>query len=444
MIWRRFPSNERGAMLVQVALSILTLTAFTVFVVDYGVVWVARGQAQNAADSGALAGAVARGLDDTAHPPATSLPRLAAAGAAAANVVWGEEPVVGEPIFSWGGQPCPPGIGGRCARVDVFRNAENNNPLPVIFGRLLGIEEQGVRATATARTAVATTTNCLKPWGVADKWIEWRDGDQARSAPAHWTPAENYDRWAIQGNKYTAYENPIDVYTRPSTTSTGTGFTPAQDLGLQLVLSPGQDDGNNTEFPGGFFVKLDLPCEKGGGGACYKYNIPGCNGIPYSIGDVLQVDNTPGSKIGPTDDGIQELLKKDPGAHWVKDPPGGPWVPGQPLPGKVAGSQYATSPRVVPIGLIDIDDYLSTGPNGKTEVTLANIIGYFVEGTCSSLKGTGKLEAYSQAACDKTKGNQDKAAIVGRLMPMPGLLISTAPAPISEESSFLSVIQLVR
>src|SRR6266513_4961135 len=65
---------ERGAILIQVAISIVALTAFTAFVVDYGVLWVARGQAQNAADAGALAGAIARAFDDTAEPPSTMIP----------------------------------------------------------------------------------------------------------------------------------------------------------------------------------------------------------------------------------------------------------------------------------------------------------------------------------------------------------------------------------
>ena len=52
--------SERGAILVQVALALLALVAFTMFVVDYGVFWVGRRQAQNAADASALAGALAK------------------------------------------------------------------------------------------------------------------------------------------------------------------------------------------------------------------------------------------------------------------------------------------------------------------------------------------------------------------------------------------------
>ena len=51
--------RERGAIIIHVAFALLALLAFSAFVVDMGVMWVSRGQAQNAADAGALAGAVA-------------------------------------------------------------------------------------------------------------------------------------------------------------------------------------------------------------------------------------------------------------------------------------------------------------------------------------------------------------------------------------------------
>jgi hypothetical protein len=51
-------SSERGAILIQVAVALLGLTVFSAFVLDYGVLWSARGQAQNAADAGAMGAAV--------------------------------------------------------------------------------------------------------------------------------------------------------------------------------------------------------------------------------------------------------------------------------------------------------------------------------------------------------------------------------------------------
>ncbi len=50
--------HERGAVLVHVTVAIIGLLAFSALVVDYGVMWSARRQAQNAADAAALAGAI--------------------------------------------------------------------------------------------------------------------------------------------------------------------------------------------------------------------------------------------------------------------------------------------------------------------------------------------------------------------------------------------------
>ena len=51
-------SRDRGAIIIHVAFALMALLAFTAFVFDYGVMWVARRQAQNVADAAALAGAV--------------------------------------------------------------------------------------------------------------------------------------------------------------------------------------------------------------------------------------------------------------------------------------------------------------------------------------------------------------------------------------------------
>ena len=51
-------AGERGAVLIQVAVALLALLALSAFVVDYGVMWASRGQAQNSADAGALSGAL--------------------------------------------------------------------------------------------------------------------------------------------------------------------------------------------------------------------------------------------------------------------------------------------------------------------------------------------------------------------------------------------------
>src|SRR5262245_10245387 len=81
--------NERGAVLVQTAIAMIGLIAFNGLVVDYGVLWLARRQAQSAADAGAMAGAIQLAFfdfDDTAAA------KTKAISAAEQNWVWGEAP----------------------------------------------------------------------------------------------------------------------------------------------------------------------------------------------------------------------------------------------------------------------------------------------------------------------------------------------------------------
>ena len=58
------PGDDRGAVLIHVALGVLALTAFLTIVADFGLMWTARRQAQNSADAGAIAGATGLGYDD--------------------------------------------------------------------------------------------------------------------------------------------------------------------------------------------------------------------------------------------------------------------------------------------------------------------------------------------------------------------------------------------
>ena len=105
-------------------------------------------------------------------------------GAALANNVWTAAPTA---QVSW---TCPAGVAGSCVRVDVYRNGEfGSTPLPTIFGKLLNISSQGVRATATAVAAAANkSSNCMRPWMIPDKWTE-------NTAPSDkFNGADVYDR----------------------------------------------------------------------------------------------------------------------------------------------------------------------------------------------------------------------------------------------------------
>ena len=87
---RQTPDGEQGAILVHMALAMLALLSFLTIVVDYGVFWTSRGQSQNSADAGALAGALALAYDQSS----TTIARESAVAAATSNMVFGAAPSV--------------------------------------------------------------------------------------------------------------------------------------------------------------------------------------------------------------------------------------------------------------------------------------------------------------------------------------------------------------
>ena len=80
--------NDRGAVLIHVTVMMLGLLAFSAFSIDHGVMMVSRGQAQNAADAGAMAAALYLAYDGGDQPGAQAI----GVAAAQANGVWGAQP----------------------------------------------------------------------------------------------------------------------------------------------------------------------------------------------------------------------------------------------------------------------------------------------------------------------------------------------------------------
>jgi Flp pilus assembly protein TadG len=415
------PHSERGAILLHVVIGILVLIGFLTFVVDYGVVWVGRRQAQNAADAGALAGAVAMAFDAdgwtdrTANGPA----RTAAHQLALSNTIWGQAPnvVMASDVFFTGdpADMCPPDVDGLtpCIRVDVYRNVARGNPLPAIFGTVFGLTTQGVRATATARVAVADSSDCMKPWTIPDKWLDNYDVTGQIENPPQWTEDDRFETHTDGGNPQ-PLPNP-DVYTPPSSSGAGTGFTALPqsqggDLGRRVVLKQG---GPSDAIAPGVFQPVRIPRYDGNstGGSDYEDNIGSCAGIPIGIGDVLQSEN--GNMIGPTKHGVEALIAQDPSAQW------------DPTTNSVVNScaQSSTpcassSPRVVAVPVYNTAVYDSTRRQGIPTFTIINILGFFI---------------------DRMQGND----VVGYLTEAPGLQTGATPA-IDPQAAFLWQIQLIR
>jgi hypothetical protein len=356
--------SERGAVLVQVAIALVGLMAMSAFVIDYGVLWTSRRQAQNSADAGAMAGAISLAFGDFNNRDVARASALTVAGL---NNVWGQAPDVGPGDITF--PVCPPGSPGAgtnsCIRVNVFRNQRaGGSPLPTFFGQLVGVNEQGVRATATAEALFGDSTDCVKPFAIPDKWIERRN-DQG---PAGWSEEDTYEHYNNQGNPY----NPFDWY------DSTTGFTPQSvslgggDHGRYLELKSGNP--HDTIAPGWYHPVVINPAE-GPGGANYRDNIANCDPTVIGPGDVLDVE--PGNMVGPTAQGMRDLIAQDPNAQWDPDlhGPGRGGVSG----GCQAAGTCAISPRLVAIPVYDPEAYDAAGRQGRTTVNIVKVIGFFID-----------------------------------------------------------------
>src|SRR5262245_6670138 len=236
--------SERGAMIIMVAIALLALTVLSAFVIDQGVIYTARRQAQNAADAGAMSAAINM-LDD---PSDLAEARTAARTAANANAVWGQAPAATDVLVDLV-ITCPPGTGGGsgCVRVDVMRGGtdrfggNHTNTLPTFFANLAGITSQRIQATATAQVMAGNAVECIKPWVVADKWTDT-------------TP--DADPFPYNGD---SWDRDDDFIPGTDSYDPANGFTPAQHTGYEMPLKPG----NIGTWSSGWAMEIDYPGHSG-------------------------------------------------------------------------------------------------------------------------------------------------------------------------------------
>jgi Flp pilus assembly protein TadG len=336
--------DERGISFVYVGLSFLAFFAASTLAIDVGLFMTARSQAQNSADAGALAGAVALYFNDFDDRSASGPAVQSALNAARANAVIGEDIDIdpADVTFPLG----PTGLNNR-VKVTVYRSKERNNPLGTMIGALLGVATADVVATATAEASPADAIDCALPFTVPDKWREMNE-------PGGWTPDSEFTMLDKKGN---TIANP-DVYIPGPD---GTGYNAERDKGVELVL---KTDNNSKVAP-----SIYNPWTIGGetGASVYRSNIANCSSGVVELGEILVPE--PGNMQGPTVQGVRDLLAKDPNAEWDDDCK------------CVKGSAFPVSPRVAKIPLYDpiyYEEGKATGRNASLRVS--NFLGIFLVG----------------------------------------------------------------
>jgi Flp pilus assembly protein TadG len=377
--------DERGISTIYVGVGFMAFMAVSTLAIDVGMFMTARTQAQNSADAGALAGAIALVYnnynDRTSSGPAVQN----ALAASRANQVMSAQVDVQPADVTFPNDPT--GLNDR-VRVYVYRTTARGNPVPTMIGPIFGVTTVDIIAMATAEASPATSVTCVKPFTIPDKWVENQD-------PGGWTPNSTFDMYDDKGRPLA---NP-DVYNGDLTSPNYSGFNSERDKGLQLMIRAG----TGNEIAPSTYYSWAMP--GGTGGSFYRDNIDGCNQTYIAPGSHPIITQEPGNMVGPTNQGVDDLIAQDANAYWDDSC------------NCVKGSAFKISPRVFPIPVFDPVYFTDGKQNGRNaSLKVANVIGFFVT---------------------SRNGNN----VYGRITPITGIVDRAAgPAP---QGSFARAIRLV-
>lgn len=380
----RLRNDESGMSYVFIGMGMMAFLSASMLAIDVGMLMTARGQAQNSADAGALAGATALVFDDFDDRTASGPAVTSALAGAQANTVISQTVSVGPADVTF---PNDPSGQPTRVKVNVFREASRGNAVATMIAAIpfFNIPTADIDATATAEASPANAVTCVKPFTIPDRWIE-------RQTPP-WDPDDTFDLVDRRGRPLA---NP-DQYVA-ATEAGYTGYNAERDKGLMVTLK----SDNSGNIAPSFYFPWAIP---GSGGASdYRWNIGNCNQTVMPFGALMTPE--PGNMTGPTRQGMDDLIARDPGAYWDTTT-------------NDVVSTMNPSPRVVVIPLFD-PVYYETGKQNSRNASLraVNYLGFFIE---------------------RMRGNE----VEGRVTPVGGLRRGTGfgPAPIN---AFPKAIRLVQ
>jgi hypothetical protein len=333
--------DERGISNMLVGFGFIGFMASTVLALDVGWWVVARSQAQNSADAGALAGAVALVFNDFNNRSASGPAVTSAINAAQANGIGN-----GKTVVPPGNVTFPLGPTGLNNRVGVLVERQ----IPTILGSMFGMQTMQSRAYAEAEASPANAARCLLPFTLPDKWNEI-------TAPPWTWDSSFFEKYA---NNQGQLLNPRDQYRSGTKASGGTGYTSA-DKGQLIEIKAS----NGSKVTPSAYNPWAIPGSTGADD--YEDAIAGCKTGTMKTGEHITLE--PGMMSGPTSSGIQRLVASDPGARWDTSC------------NCVKGSAYGISPRIRPIPLYDPDKYEDGKQQGRNaDFQMVSFLGVFVVG----------------------------------------------------------------
>lgn len=361
MKWlKRAVRDEKGVSLIVVAIAIVVVFGFAILAIDLSMMQLAKTQLQNAADAAALAGAVILFTSNGDQTAATD-EAIRVAGLNKAVQDHAQRPVnigPGDVTFP----------GGDSVTVITHRTEATGDAVKLFFANILGLgRESDMRAKATAAVSLICGTDCLRPFCPPDRWDDV-DSNEI------WTPDDVYidlneNGFWEPGEPLTEDYNENGVWDPEEFyDSYITGYKAPDDVGVAVVLKLMN---SNKDLKAEWYYAVRFPPINSGepwepGADDYKRWIIGDECPPglVNIGDSLALE--PGGMVGPSDQGLEELINKDPTAEW------------DPVTNTVINSAYPTSPRIIKAAAFDPTQGVQSGP--PKHVTVTKIMALFVEG----------------------------------------------------------------
>src|SRR5918995_2585569 len=133
---RHVRHDESGMSYVFIGMGMMAFLSASMLAIDVGMLMTARGQAQNSADAGALAGATALLYNDYNDRTPTGPAVTSAIQAAIGNkVMWGDVSVTPDDVQFPNDEA---GLPNR-VQVTVYRRGDRGNPLSTHIARFFGI-----------------------------------------------------------------------------------------------------------------------------------------------------------------------------------------------------------------------------------------------------------------------------------------------------------------
>lgn len=313
--------DDRGVSILMIAVSMIFVLGIAGLGIDLASLYVARSQAQRAADAGALAAAQRLASNCTSTAGGSISPDCQANAISQAEAIGNQNLIAG----------VSPNIGGVSSDVTFLSTSSNDpqvqviaardtahgNPMPTFFVKIFGINTADVSAKAVAEaynptgSYVPTNAKCLKPWLMPNcDWSQPYTGAGPQNAAC-------VDPAGVQHPQFTMAP--------PGTT------TLTQDLSKPVLdesvtqgemLTVKSSDPSLASAPSQFYP-VYLPIDSttrscpscaltpGGGGAAsgaqYSENIACCNLTPIACG-TQQIQPITGNMVGPTGNGIDCLI----------------------------------------------------------------------------------------------------------------------------------------